>query len=83
MGEIAEELGIRQPQVSKHLRVLVEAGLLAVERDGQRHIFRIRSQPFRELDNWLESFRRTWDDRYDRLDELLRQWQSDDKNQPE
>ncbi|MBN9390774.1 MAG: winged helix-turn-helix transcriptional regulator [Chloroflexi bacterium] len=83
VGEIAEELGIRQPQVSKHLKVLVEAGLLEIERDAQRHIFHIRPQPFRELDNWLESFRRTWDERYDQLDELLRQWQANDHDQPE
>ena len=83
VGEIAAELEIRQPQVSKHLRVLVEAGLLEVEHEAQRHIFRIRPQPFRELDNWLESFRHTWDERYDQLDELLRQWQANDKNRAE
>ena len=81
VGEIVEELGMNQPQVSKHLRVLVEAGLLDVEKDAQRHIYKIRPQPFRELDSWLESFRQTWDERYDRLDELLREWQSEDKNQ--
>jgi DNA-binding transcriptional ArsR family regulator len=81
VGEIVEELGMNQPQVSKHLRVLVEAGLLDVEKDAQRRIYKIRPQPFRELDSWLESFRQTWDERYDRLDELLREWQSEDKNQ--
>lgn len=83
VGEIVEELGMHQPQVSKHLRVLVEAGLLEVERDAQRHFYKIRPQPFRELDTWLDAFRRTWDERYDRLDELLREWQTGDKNQPE
>ena len=83
VGEIVEELGMHQPQVSKHLHVLVEAGLLDVEKDAQRRIYKIRPQPFQELDNWLESFRRVWDERYDRLDELLRKWQVNDKNQPE
>ena len=70
---------MHQPQVSKHLRVLVEAELLEVEKDGQRRIYKIRPQPFRELDTWLDAFRRTWDERYDRLDELLEKWQSGDK----
>jgi DNA-binding transcriptional ArsR family regulator len=83
VGEIVEELGMHQPQVSKHLRVLVEAGLLEVEKDAQRRIYKIRPQPFQELDTWLESFRRVWDDRYDRLDELLREWQANDKKEPQ
>lgn len=79
VGEIVNELGMHQPQVSKHLRVLVEAGLLNVEKDAQRHIYAIRPQPFRELDSWLESFRRTWDERYDRLDDLLRELQAEEQ----
>lgn len=74
---------MNQPQVSKHLRVLVEAGLLEVEKDAQRRIYKIRPTPFQELETWLESFRQAWDERYDRLDELLREWQADDKKQSE
>ncbi len=75
VGEIVEQLGLRQPQVSKHLRVLVEAGLVEVERDAQRRIYRVRPQPFQELDGWLAPFRQTWEERFDRLDHYLREIQ--------
>ncbi len=75
VGEIVVRLELHQPQVSKHLHVLVEAGLVEVQRDAQRRIYRIRSQPLQELDSWLKSFRKNWEDRYDRLDEYLSQRQ--------
>src|SRR6476620_2389355 len=75
VGEIVDELGLHQPQVSKHLKVLVEAGLLEVEKDGQRRIYKVRPQPFQELDTWLEPFRRNWEEKFDRLDEYLQELQ--------
>src|SRR5215210_1480795 len=80
VGEIAERLALRQPQVSKHLRVLVEAGLVEVQRDAQRRIYRVRPQPLQELDAWLESFRRIWDERFDRLDRYLLELQAQQNN---
>ncbi len=79
VSEIVDHLGLHQPQVSKHLRVLVEAGLVEVERDAQRRIYKIRPQPFQELDNWLESFRYIWEERFDRLDEYLQELQGKTK----
>ncbi len=79
VGEIVERLQLPQPQVSKHLRVLVDNGLVEVERDAQRRIYRLRPQPFQELDTWLESFRQIWDERFDRLDDYLRELQSPQK----
>lgn len=79
VGEIVDRLGLHQPQVSKHLRVLVEAGLVEVEREAQRRIYRVRPQPFQELDSWLEPFRRNWEDRFDRLDEYLQELQGKSK----
>jgi DNA-binding transcriptional ArsR family regulator len=81
VGEIVEQLGLHQPQVSKHLRVLVEAGLVEVERDAQRRIYKIRPQPFQELDTWLESFRHLMEDRFDRLDDYLQELQDKSKKQ--
>jgi DNA-binding transcriptional ArsR family regulator len=71
VGEIAKRLRLRQPQVSKHLRVLSDAGLVDVRPVAQQRIYQLRSEPFTELDKWLETFRRRADERFDRLDELI------------
>nr|WP_218092266.1 metalloregulator ArsR/SmtB family transcription factor [Paenibacillus solanacearum] len=75
VGEIANALGLRQPQASKHLRVLSESGLVEVEPDANRRIYRLRPEPLVELDEWMESFRRMWEERFDRLDDYLRMLQ--------
>ena len=71
VGEIARRLRLRQPQVSKHLRVLSDAGLVDVRPIAQQRIYELRSEPFNELDKWLETFRRAAEERFDRLDELI------------
>ncbi|PRX41772.1 ArsR family transcriptional regulator [Planifilum fimeticola] len=81
VGEIATELGLRQPQVSKHLRVLSDAGLVEVHPIANRRIYKLRPQPLKELDDWLESFRRVWDERFDQLDDYLREVQAKEKKE--
>ena len=71
VGKIAAALQLRQPQVSKHLRVLSEAGLVEVHPSAQQRIYRLRAEPFAALDAWLESYRRFKEASYDRLDERL------------
>ena len=71
VGEIARRLRLRQPQVSKHLRVLSDAGLVEVRPVAQQRIYELRPEPFDELDSWLETFRRRVADRMDRLDTLI------------
>jgi len=71
VGEIVDRLGLHQPQVSKHLRVLSDAGLVEVHPAAQQRIYKLRPQPLHELDRWLESYRQLWDERFDRLDDLL------------
>ena len=71
VGEIGERLKMRQPQVSKHLRVLSEAGLVKVHPAAQQRIYQLQAQPFLELDSWLETFRRIWDRRLDNLEGYL------------
>ncbi|HEX9413837.1 MAG TPA: metalloregulator ArsR/SmtB family transcription factor [Ktedonobacterales bacterium] len=71
VGDIAERLGLRQPQASKHLRVLSDAGLVQVHPVAQQRIYQLRPQPFHELDAWLESYRHLWDARFDRLETYL------------
>jgi DNA-binding transcriptional ArsR family regulator len=60
-----------RPAVSKHLRVLRDAGLVAVRPDGQRRLYRLRPEPFMELDEWLEPYRRMWRSSLDKLEAHL------------
>ena len=71
VGEIAERLRLRQPQVSKHLRVLSDAGFVEVHPVAQQRIYQLCAQPFHELDAWLESYRHIWNVRFDRLETYL------------
>ena len=79
VGEIVDRLGLRQPQVSKHLRVLSEAGLVEARPFAQQRIYSLRAQPLKELDDWLEPYRRTWETRFDQLDNVLRDLKRKDK----
>ena len=66
-GELAEALPIARPGVSRHLRVLREAGLVDVRQDAQRRIYSIRTEPFIEVDEWLDDYRALWVNRLDAL----------------
>ncbi|TYR78634.1 winged helix-turn-helix transcriptional regulator [Priestia megaterium] len=78
VGEIAERLGLLQPQTSKHLRALNESGLVEVQAIANRRIYKLREQPFQDLDDWLKSFQHVWHERFDRLDDYLRELQRKD-----
>jgi DNA-binding transcriptional ArsR family regulator len=84
VGDIAERLRLRQPQVSKHLRVLSDAGFVEVHPVAQQRIYQLRPQPFHELDTWLQTYRHVWDARFDRLEAYLRdaQPQKPEQEQP-
>ena len=73
VGEIAGRLRIRQPQVSKHLRVLSQAGLVKVRPVANLRVYQLEAGPFVELEDWLETFRRSWDQRLDNLDEFMKE----------
>ncbi|SFC26814.1 DNA-binding transcriptional regulator, ArsR family [Bacillus sp. UNCCL81] len=75
VGEIAESLGLKQPQVSKHLRVLSEAGLVEVQPIANKRIYKLRPQPLKEIDSWIKSFRHVWEQRFDQLDDYLKKLQ--------
>ncbi|NOU88520.1 metalloregulator ArsR/SmtB family transcription factor [Paenibacillus sp. LMG 31460] len=79
VGEIAERLSLQQPQVSKHLRVLSDAGFVEVQPSANRRIYKLRAQPFIEMNTWLESYRRMWEERFDRLDDYLNELQGKGK----
>ena len=71
VGDLVSALGISQPGVSKHLRVLREAGLVEVRTDAQRRLYRIRTEPLREIDEWLAPYRAAWAGRLDALEAHL------------
>jgi len=71
VGEIEQQLRLPQPSVSKHLRVLREAGFVESRVDAQRRVYRIRPEPLMEVDAWLAPFRRFWSERVDALERHL------------
>ena len=71
VGEIERQLRMPQPTVSKHLRVLREAGFVEATVDAQRRLYRLKPGPFQEVDVWLEQFRRFWSDHVDALERHL------------
>ncbi|MFY9582879.1 MAG: metalloregulator ArsR/SmtB family transcription factor [Candidatus Acidiferrales bacterium] len=79
VGEMVNRLGLRQPQVSKHLRVLSDAGLVEVRVDAQRRIYALRPAPLQELEVWLERYRSLWEASYQRLDALLDELKTKEK----
>jgi len=82
VGDLVERLHLRQPQVSKHLRVLSEAGLVQARVDAQRRIYGLRPGPLKELEGWLDRYRRLWADNFQRLDEVLEELKTkEDKRQ--
>ncbi|QGG96297.1 ArsR/SmtB family transcription factor [Actinomarinicola tropica] len=72
VSEIAETLDIRQPQVSKHLKVLAESGLVRVEPRARQRIYHLEAEPFDEIARWAESFEHLWATRLDSLGDFLR-----------
>ena len=71
VGELVDELSVSQPAVSKHLRVLREAGLVDVRSERQLRIYRVRPEPLRAVDEWLEPYRQLWASRLDKLERHL------------
>jgi DNA-binding transcriptional ArsR family regulator len=71
VGDLVDRLGLSQPAVSKHLRVLRDAGLVEVRPDGQRRLYRLRPEPLVELDEWLAPYRALWGRSLDRLGDHL------------
>ena len=71
VGELVEALDLSQPAVSKHLRVLREAGVVSCRAAAQRRLYRVDPRPLRELDEWLAGYRRLWDTHLDALERHL------------
>jgi len=69
VGEIVERLGVEQPSISKHLRVLRDVGLVHVRRDGRRKLYRTNAEAIRPMHEWTSKFERFWDHQLKRVKE--------------
>ena len=75
VGAIVDDLSISQPQVSKHLRVLSEVGLVTSRAEGRRRLYRLQPASLRPLHEWLAKYERAWNERLDRMDDYLKELQ--------
>jgi DNA-binding transcriptional ArsR family regulator len=86
VNDIVERAGIHQSGVSRHLRILLQTGFVAMRPDGQRRLYSLKPQRFRELDKWLAQYRELWAARLDRfgaaLEEMQKARQTKPKEQP-
>ena len=78
VGELVDALGITQPQVSKHLKVLRDVGLVQCNRSGRHRHYRVNGAALRPIHDWVRNFAALWNERYDRLDDLLVELQQEE-----
>src|SRR5579872_4857579 len=71
VGELVDTLHIRQPQVSKHLKVLADAGIVEVHHQANQRIYELSPEKFQEIDRWLDKYRKLWEQRFDALEKVL------------
>jgi DNA-binding transcriptional ArsR family regulator len=71
VGDLVRLLGVAQPQVSKHLRVLREVGAVEVRDDGRRRLYRLNGPALKPIHDWVSNYERLWSDRFDQLDLVL------------
>jgi DNA-binding transcriptional ArsR family regulator len=75
VGAIVTDLAMSQPQVSKHLRVLSEVGLVSCRAEGRRRLYRLEPAQLRPMHDWLAKYEQAWNDRLDRMDDYLKELQ--------
>ena len=78
VGDLVVALGLAQPLVSKHLRVLREVGLVRVREEGRQRLYRLDGRQLQPIHEWVRGFASTWEQRFDRMDEVLRDLEDDD-----
>lgn len=83
VGELVDHVGMHQPGVSRHLKVLREAGLVTVRRNAQRRLYRLDATPLKDLDDWLAPFRAEWADHLDALERHLERTSTPIRTAPE
>jgi DNA-binding transcriptional ArsR family regulator len=80
VNDLVARLGLAQPQVSKHLRVLREVGLVEVRDDGRRRMYRLNGRPLKSIHDWVESYEWTWSRRFEQLDAVLDELKEEDRD---
>ena len=80
VNDIGDRLRLRQSQVSQHLKVLKEAGLVAVEARAQQRLYGLRAESMKRLHNWLDRYRRLWEERFEELDGLVEEMARQEKS---
>ncbi|MCO5188257.1 MAG: metalloregulator ArsR/SmtB family transcription factor [Anaerolineae bacterium] len=78
VGDIAAALDLKQPQTSKHLRVLSEVGVVSVRKDGRQRFYRLHGAALKPIFDWVMPFERLWQERFDRLDDYLKSLQREE-----
>jgi DNA-binding transcriptional ArsR family regulator len=71
VNDLVARLGLGQPQVSKHLRVLREVGLVKVRDEGRQRVYRLEGRPLKSIHDWLQDFEQAWNERFDAMDDVL------------
>jgi DNA-binding transcriptional ArsR family regulator len=84
VGDLVRELGLPQPQVSKHLRVLREVGAVQVRSEGRRRLYRLNGRALKPIHDWVSEYERTWSERFAELDAVLEELKEKEKgNEPD
>ena len=79
VNDLVDALGLAQPQVSKHLRVLREVGAVQVREDGRRRLYRLNGEALKPIHDWVTGYEALWSERFDRLDVVLDELQKEEK----
>ena len=78
VNDVVRRLRLGQPQVSKHLRVLREVGLVTVREDGRQRLYRLNGRPLKSIHDWVKNYEQAWNERFDRMDEVLDELKRED-----
>ena len=79
VNDLVTQLGLGQPQVSKHLRVLREVGLVEAREEGRRRMYRLNGQSLKPIHDWVKNYERTWTERFDALDDVLEELKEEEE----
>ena len=77
VGDLVDRLGLAQPQISKHLKVLREVGLVEARSEGRRRLYRLNGKPLKPIHDWVKAYERTWGERFEALDAVLGELKED------
>ena len=81
VNDVVRRLRLGQPQVSKHLRVLREVGLVTVREDGRQRLYRLNGRPLKSIHDWVKNYEQAWNERFDRMGDYLKELQEQGEQQ--